>query len=1390
MRKTGIRLGVALLLVILAFSLAVVSFADTAKNPLAIDMVIVIENSTRMSDATDKMRKLDGGGLRFDAAAALISMCDAQYSRASYFLFNNDLYLYSETDTGNVKNVTTGDIPLFDISLPAHKPQRQRLMEILNGDKIRSGYGTKPGVDIGKAFSAAVDVQMREKGNGNRKVILLLTSGNNKLSKESLQMAYSAREKAIGNGIEVYAVALTDTSSSQLLQELVTKSDNYQFASSPEDLVDVYRNFFASMIGSDPMESKSVRLGNDKSQILLDIPNDSVAEVNIILPLKRVDDLVLTDPDGKVINRTEDNVMVSKSTNFISYKLISPKSSTYQLSYTSADERNIVVQYVFSYGVQVQARVNAEKINKHEPVTITAQYVVDGIPSKDTKLYNIPATITLRKDGEVISASGMEQKANEYSLTFSDLEQYGAGVYSVDIHFEGDGLRRDSETLTFELINNPPQLVSSSVKGDNLLATINVPKEPDSYKPEKNIHQWDLNSFVQDVNGDVLTPEITSNTADVEATLDGMMLTVKPLKDTSTEGDIHIIVKDEDEGVSPELVFHVVITNYENRYDSYGASFDALHGIEKNSTCDITLRVYDEAGNEIRDDEQLPDEITAKIAEPGFQPFDVSLSRDGNVWKGSFQTGKKETTYTLNAAIPVGQKNITAKTAEVLSVNKAPELVSSAVNGDEFHVTVNIPKEIDSYDPEKNLRVWDLAEYVKDHNGDELSAEIVSNTSETDATLNGLKLVVKPLRNTATDGQVKVVIMDNDGAKSPELDFHVTVENFENKYDTYTAHFDPVKKIEKNKECTLTLRLYDAQGNEVRGDEQVPDSIIASVAEPGAQPVDLTMTKDGNRWTGIFQTGEVITEYTVSAEIPVGQKTIEADRFILSSENKIPTLRNGAKVNYAWNVTINEPSDAESYKVQQMSWNLSDVVEDLDGDRLKFTIDKDSTTAAVNAAVNDTDQVLTISTRLNTETDGDVVVHCQDNDGAAGPVLTFHVKVVSNEEKYKLYTAKLEADGRGKSKDITITLSVMDEKGMLVTGDENLEDTFDASYTLGNVQTPLQMTRGEDGKWTGKFRTTDTEETYTIAAAVRISENVNIVAPELTLNTANTAPHVTKELNAENNIPETIQIEPFLIWNKATGDIVISDLNEYFADADGDKLSYSVDAQFAANQAEAIVEGNQLTIRGLGETSGNVSFTVIATDNENEKAVSAPISFKVKSLQKQGIITLVVIAVAIILLLIIIQAAKPKYPSGAFSVSVNGVPFDKGNPLPKGSMAKKAVKLQSYAPSMAKAEYGNEINTSLGKVIMKPARGKSVSIDASKADGINVKLEGKDQRKGTLKDNGKLTVSKGDKTVVFELKLNGINTKKNSNNGSSKETTSSTVAQTGNDKKHAHHTWG
>ena len=1145
--KKWLKVSLFLLLIISMVLGSSMALADSARNPLALDMVIVIENSRRMTSKQIpdiELKKLDQDGLRFDAASALISMCDTQYSRVSYFLFNKELYSFNPDNgrLGRVDKVKAAEISLFDISLPANKPQRKKIMSGLNGEDIRNGYGTEKGTDVVNAMNAALEVQMRDSGSQNRKVILLLTAGGNKFTDEASQELARISQTAKDNDIEIYCVVLKDDTAVRPLQDLVTKAGNYQFAASPEDLVTVFRNFFTDMIGSKPIKQKPESLGAGQYEIELDIPNKSVEEVNIIIPIKQLSGLTLSDQNNKQIVKPDDDILINVNPNFASYKFIKPNPEKYYVRYNSEDDQDVEVQYVFSYSVQVNATVNAKKINKNDPVTFTAQYVENMIPTNDTLLYKIPARLMLWKGEKLLENREMEVDGDKYVLSFQSLEKYGVGEYHATIHFEGDGMLRDSEDIVFELVNNSPELKDAARKGAKFEKTINLPTQADSYDVSKNGIEWDLNDYIIDVNGDRLNAEITDNTTEADAVISGMQLKVTPRKNTATSGEVHVVVHDTDNGTSPELVFKIDIENYEDRYDEY------------------------------------------------------------------------------------------------------------------------------------------------------------------------------------------------------------------------TARFDPIKGAEKNSQIDLVLRLYDKNGNEVRGDSQLPDTVEASVTPAASSPQKVELKLQGGAWKDVFTTGPVAQDYTATATIRIGQKSITAEKEDFSSTNRPPQLTGADQDN--WKIDINDPGKPDSYAQKDNSWDLSQRISDPDGDKVTFVVDKAASTSDVIASVNPQTNMLTITSKPNQNAAGDVIVHSKDNEELAGPDLVFHVNIERVEDKYKAYTAKLDYDEKGKNRNTTITLAVFDGDGILVTGDTNLPNELDATVMLNNEPTPLHMTRGEDGKWTGTFKTKNEEVQYDISASVEVG-NVHIVPEELALSTVNHKPEPNpKKPISEAGLPETINIDPFLFWNQETGEAGIPDLNEYFIDPDGDKLTFSITEDTTGEYAEAVIDGNKLTITGVEEAPGTIGLKVKAVDNEGLNATSDEIQFGVKSLKKQGIIVLALIAAALIALFILYRMMKPAFHHQSFEVFTqkdNGpeLPQDRSSSL-KG---KKPVKLSAFTTASAKQVCGTDIPTALlNSILLKPAYSNRVKVKLKGKVSAEVLAGTKklsEKVSGTLAPGGVLSVKNNSMKIIFRLKKAG-----------------------------------
>ena len=706
MNKKGFRFLFVLLAVILFAQVYTASYAETVRNPLAIDLMVVIENSTQMNKDRNNERTLDRKGLRFDAAAALISMCDTKFSRAGFILFNKDIYRYSKTQTGNVQKVTPEEIALTDIYWPEHKTKREDLMEILNSDKIRNGYGNKEGVDIGKALSTAVTVLSREMNDvdhgKNRKVILLITAGSPIRDEESIQMAREAKRTADEKGIEIYVMAWGESPSTDLLNEIVGNNrDHLQFAKDSDNLVDVYRTIFALMIGSDPKSSGSkTKLEDGKSEILLKIPNKSVSEVNIILPLAKVEDLELKDPDGKTIAKSDDNVLVSQSRYFMTYKLIGPRPEVYRLNYTSKSEEDFNIQYVFSYDVSLKATINEQNsytAAKNDTVTVKAYFLDgEGQKSSDENLYKdhtgeegYEDWMTVRANwelfrvddngetvGDHIKTGTLEadevQKVFSTEITLNPDEGLQAGKYMLRINATGAGINRYTE-LPINVKNRVPEAANET--DDIIVNLTNEYPDGPSWKRQTNVPWKNANDIVTDRDGEKLSfslekidDEAATITLDPDTGEISYSTNADGEKVKKGKAEYKLWYTDNDPAGWPEdsngqgsvLIRLNVHSQWDEQKDNYKAEItitgDRLPGSREEDNIflknrDITVTVSLKEGDKPVEGDKLNDFYPAKIQIGDNPEQELKINEDGNAFEYSFNTGNKGADWDIAASI-------------------------------------------------------------------------------------------------------------------------------------------------------------------------------------------------------------------------------------------------------------------------------------------------------------------------------------------------------------------------------------------------------------------------------------------------------------------------------------------------------------------------------------------------------------------------------------------------------------------------------------------------------------------------------------------------------------------------------------------------------------------
>lgn len=168
--------AIAILLIVL-LSAGVMSVAcaqTTQQSKLALDMVLVVDESGSMSAAVNNMH--DRYGYRHDAAASLIGLCDAEKSRVALLPFST-----------NVITTIDGVNELKEIDITSHNDTRRKMLKLLENDgtdySTLYGYSRKYGgeTDLGSALERAVEILVENKSD-NHPVIVLLSDGEIEIS--------------------------------------------------------------------------------------------------------------------------------------------------------------------------------------------------------------------------------------------------------------------------------------------------------------------------------------------------------------------------------------------------------------------------------------------------------------------------------------------------------------------------------------------------------------------------------------------------------------------------------------------------------------------------------------------------------------------------------------------------------------------------------------------------------------------------------------------------------------------------------------------------------------------------------------------------------------------------------------------------------------------------------------------------------------------------------------------------------------------------------------------------------------------------------------------------------------------------------------------------------
>ena len=416
--------------------------ADTALDK-GLDIVILVDMTKSMDNNSvnnSSAKNSDPKGYRLDAAAMLIAMCDKN-SRVAYVPFGGDVALdgvYSEKGIKYVK---------ADSSFDAMDTESARADKIAKIARDKDFISKLPGrlmkdTNIGAALRKAIELIVGREDKQRDPMIVLLTDGSNEMDKNTRSTVYrwdAAQMAFVGNGtkdsltaaneltdlatdvchdlqIPVYSISLIDVNYAHKDEmydddrklnaiSIKTGGTHLPVEGDTSRLPAYFGKLFADRIGGMPKDLRG-RKEEGSNDYVVDIPllNNSISEVNILLPMEYVEDgsVKLVNKNGSTVSVEEYQIKGA----FRLYKIISPnvtQPEVWRLKYrlkNGAPNAPVNLRIIFNYSnLYLKGKIGADAehlqeigvltMSKNGTLHVEALFndVRTGQPSADSMLY-------------------------------------------------------------------------------------------------------------------------------------------------------------------------------------------------------------------------------------------------------------------------------------------------------------------------------------------------------------------------------------------------------------------------------------------------------------------------------------------------------------------------------------------------------------------------------------------------------------------------------------------------------------------------------------------------------------------------------------------------------------------------------------------------------------------------------------------------------------------------------------------------------------------------------------------------------------------------------------------------------------------------------------------
>ncbi len=969
---------------------------QAASSKLAMDVVMVIDASNSMrsmiTDAKGVNRGNDPQGYRLDAAAMLLGMCDAEYSRASVILF-----------AGKVMTEEKWAQKLYPIALNAFSSTRSTMIEDIN-TKYRSKLAGN--TDLGGALLTAVELLAKEGNSTNAPVVVLLTDGqisfqNNGVTdqnaeKESLDKFSSAVRIAKEKGIRIYSVALkpeTEKFSTDLLEAAAMETNGvFSRVNKSEDLPEVFNNVFANQVGSEvvTLASDTTLGANGEATTTLSIPNKSVAEANILIPVGMYYDAALIGPSGqKEFDNTRYIKYVTRNCTFI--KIINPHEvGDWTVTYKNKQglkniSTNLRINVVFSYDVVTDFSFKKTTAYKTDEQTVTVKFKKpDGTFVDDTSLYmgaKNDGQTGIMVEGNVINEEGelVNREPIQFTKTPEGFVYNGIinhfipgvqqGEYRFVISMKGDGMDTSAVSQPFKVVNLAP-VYKTEQKIPEWNPVIHDPvKDQATYEKEAE-HTINLDDYVIDPDEEKVSYKLSriDNEKVVSAELRGSNL-VMQTKNLTGMTQVRVVASDGNENGDFEISIPVSVNNIRQHIlENYKLEVTTEGNInEKHQQIMLIGKVKDN-GTDVQDPtilnliaanttgivlERKPKNSEAIQSPLHFEAMDGTI-------KASFETDNISSTYTVSGEVfllPDIQLQQVIFPEAFTVLNQAPKLCEGVTTVNDSRTIHNLLEPSDEAYLQKYTNVFRLREYFEDPDGDPNTTNHLTYQAETyDGDGNDISEAVTLKINDETDelsvetdqnGLVvlKVTGTDVDG-DTAKLEIRIDIDNrqtymAEHYTITVSREGEAAKLPEKNATYSYVARLVE-DGTTI-SDPQVLQYVdlsglrVERTRGEVTQSDSLKFENENDIWRSTARTYPQERTYQIAGDPLVRGVIVNLqaeEPFTLENHEARPVRGE----NPAANMIINDvtlPEDAE--KIPSVDIDLNSFFLDEDQEKLTFT---------------------------------------------------------------------------------------------------------------------------------------------------------------------------------------------------------------------------------------------------------------------------------------------------------------------------------------------------------------------------------------------------------------------------------------------------------------------